>query len=153
MPATRFLQPEFVNFLVGVYNVLKFETLRTIRMLFLKNLNCLIALMNLAHTINGAHNELVKVPSEKKIRLETKCDQENVPNELTAFFAYFQILTHLLDCVRCNLLHPIEEHLELVEGLFLSLFSSMNLSKRLLCWLDLALLTACRLLAFVPMMV
>ena len=56
-----------MDFFVRVDNILKFKTLLTIRMMLLKNLDRLIALMNLAHAINCTHNELIKVSSEKKI--------------------------------------------------------------------------------------
>lgn len=67
MPSTRFLKSKLMDFFVRVDNILKFKTLLTIRMMLLKNLDRLIALMNLAHAINCTHNELIKVSSEKKI--------------------------------------------------------------------------------------
>ena len=88
--------------------------------------------MNLAHAIDCTHDQLVEVSSEKKIRLKTKCHEQDVPNELTALLADLQVLAHLLYRVCSDLLDPIKEHLELGESLFLCLLLGMHLSKRLL---------------------
>lgn len=88
--------------------------------------------MNLAHAINCTHDQLVKMSSEKKIRLKTECHEQDIPNELTALLADLQMLADLLDRVCSDLLDPIEEHLELGESLFLCLLLRMHLSKRLL---------------------
>ena len=88
--------------------------------------------MNLAYAINCAHDQLVEVSSKKKIGLKTKCHEQDVPNELAALLTNLQMLAHLLYRVCSDLLHPIKEHLELGESLFLRLLLGVHLSERLL---------------------
>lgn len=95
--------------------------------------------MDLADAVDCAHYQLVQVSTEEQIRLETESDKQDVPNEFTALLADLQLLAHLLNRTCCYLPYPIEEHLELVERLFLCLFSGMHLCESLL-WLHLLLL-------------
>ena len=108
--------------------------------------------MILADAVNRAHDQLVQMSSEKKIRLEAKRHEQDVPDKFTALLTDHQVLAHLLDCVCSNLLDPVKEHLELGESLFLCLLPGMFLGKSLLLlllhlillkrrhllWLDLA---------------
>ena len=116
-----------VDFLVRIYDVLKFDALLSVRRILLQHLNCLVALMDLAYTVDRTHDQLVQMSSEKKIRLETKCHQQDVPNELAALLTYLQVLAHLLNSVSSDLLYPIKEYLELSKSLFLSLLPGMYL--------------------------
>lgn len=45
--------------------------------------------MDLAHTVNRAHDELIQVPTEHQVRLQAQSHQHNVPDELSAFLTDF----------------------------------------------------------------
>lgn len=68
---------------------------------------------------------------EEQVRLETKRDKQDVPDELPALLADLQMLAHLLDRLGRDLLHSVEEQLEVIQRLFLDLALFMDLSERL----------------------
>ena len=70
--------------------------------------------------------------AEEQVRFESKRDQQNVPNKLSAVVADFQLLAHLLDSICCDLLDTAKKMLQrtqIFESLFLSSFSLLHLSK------------------------
>jgi len=70
--------------------------------------------------------------AEEQVRFESKRDKQNVPNELSAVVAYFELLAHLLDRICCDLLDTAKKMLQrtqIFESLFLSSFSLLHLSE------------------------
>lgn len=64
LPAPRLLQPALIDLLVAVNDVLELDVVWRPRHLSLQNSDLLAASVNLANTVNRAHDELVQMSAE-----------------------------------------------------------------------------------------
>ena len=65
-----------------------------------QHLDIPIALVDLAYSVDSAHDKLVQMAPKQQVRLESKRHQQDVPDQLSALFTDFEVFAHLLDSLR-----------------------------------------------------
>ena len=130
LPAARLLKSMLMDLLISVNDVLELY-IATSSLRLAKHLDRLVTLIDLAHAINRAHDQLVEVSTEEQVRFKAECDEQDVPYELSALLANLEVLTHLLNGARRDLLDSSKEYLKLAQGLFLVYSPLVHLSESL----------------------
>ena len=68
--------------------------------------------MNFAHSINGAHYDLIEMPSNQQTCFLAQCYLDDTPDELTDFVIHAESVAHVEDCLSSHLEHSLEEDLQ-----------------------------------------